>query len=95
MVRIKVSHYVLIDEHSGVKTEYIEVPKATVGDLIDQLAKKYGAKFRNLILNPKTGELQYGIIVSLNDQDVRKMKGLMTTLSDGDRVSLLPPISGG
>jgi len=95
MVRVKVSHYVLIDEHSGVKTEYVEVPKATIGDLIDQLAKKYGPKFRSLLLDPKTGELQYGIIVSLNDQDVRAMKSLMTPLKNGDRVSLLPPISGG
>ncbi|MFN8126431.1 MAG: MoaD/ThiS family protein [Candidatus Nanopelagicales bacterium] len=41
------------------------------------------------------GELRRFVNVYLNDEDVRFLDGLATTLSDGDVVTILPAVAGG
>jgi len=95
VVKVKVVHFVFLRAITNVRNEELEVETATVGCVIKELAKKYGRRFKDLILNPATGQLQYGIIVALNNRDVRSLEGLDTKVNEGDVISLLPPIPGG
>ena len=41
------------------------------------------------------GELNRYVNVYLNDEDVRVLDGLVTTVANGDAVVILPPMAGG
>ena len=92
MSRVKVTQFVT---DLAFRNEDIEVDEeTTVQDLIRALDKKYDGFEKNLI-DPKTRELQYGVIVAINQVDVRGLQGLKTGVHDGDSVAFYPLISGG
>ena len=92
MSRVKVTQFVI---DLAFRNEEIEVgEETTVQDLIRALDKKYDGFEKNLI-DPKTRELQYGVIVAINQVDVRGLQGLKTWVHDGDTVAFNPFVSGG
>lgn len=70
-----------------------EVDPGTVGDLIDQLGRKYPG-FREQVMTEE-GELHRYVNVYVNDEDARYLDKLDTEVADGDVVSLLPSVAGG
>ena len=65
---------------------------ATVGDVIQDLEKKYpGMKDR--LLDEK-GVRRF-INIFVGDEDIRFLDGLGTELKSGDRISIVPAIAGG
>ena len=65
----------------------------TLEALIDDLDGRHvGLKARLLA---EQGGLQRFVNVYVNDEDVRFMGGLGTTLADGDSVTVLPAVAGG
>jgi len=92
MSRVKVTQFVT---DLAFRNEEIEVDEeTTVQDLIRALDKKYDGFEKNLI-DLKTRKLLYGVIVTINQVDVRGLKGLKTGVHDGDSVAFYPLISGG
>lgn len=71
----------------------IEVDPGTVGDVIDQLDKRFPG-FRGQLITD-TGELHRFVNVYLNDEDVRYLEKLDTKAAEGDTISLLPSVAGG
>ena len=71
----------------------VEVDPGTIGDVIDQLDRKYPG-FRGQLITD-AGELHRFINVYLNDEDVRYLEKLDTKASEGDTISLLPSVAGG
>jgi len=61
---------------------------ATIQLLLSRLMAKYGRK---------VGEMLRGrnLVVMLNDKNIEFLDGPETSLEDGDRISILPPLSGG
>jgi molybdopterin synthase sulfur carrier subunit len=71
----------------------VEVEGANLGDLIDAMENDHpGMKERLLDEN---GELRYFVNLYLNNEDVRFLAGLSTTLNAGDEVSIVPAVAGG
>lgn len=65
---------------------------ATLAELVDDLEARFpGLKDR---VTDEAG-LRRFVNVYLNDEDVRFLDGLQTTLSDGDSVTILPAVAGG
>jgi sulfur-carrier protein len=65
---------------------------ATLADVIADLDANYpGLKDRVV----DDAGLRRFVNVYLNDEDVRFLDGLGTTLSDGDSVTILPAVAGG
>lgn len=95
MPTVLVKHYVVIREATGVREEKLEVSGSILKDLVNELSLRHGRKFWDLVVNPKTGELQRGIIVSINGADARSLGGLKAKIKDGDVVTFLPPVAGG
>lgn len=74
----------------GEKT--VTADGATLADLVADLDEKYpGLKDR---VTDDAG-LRRFVNVYLNDEDVRFLDGLATTVADGDSVTILPAVAGG
>jgi sulfur-carrier protein len=65
-----------------------------VSDLINILLKKYGEKFKDLLLD-SDGNLRDYLKIMLNGEDIRDIKGLETPLNDGDQIVMFQTIAGG
>lgn len=71
----------------------VQVSGNTVVELIDSLeALHAGLKGRLL---DDSGSLRRFVNVYLNDEDVRFLQGLDTTIPEGARVSIIPAVAGG
>ena len=65
---------------------------STLEELISDLEQRYGGLRARLI---DDGNLRRFVNVYLNDEDVRFLDGLQTTIKDGDTVTVLPAVAGG
>jgi len=71
----------------------VEVEADTLGGVIDALSAAHpGIKDR---LCDEDGSLRRFVNVYVNDEDVRFLDGLDTSLSEGDEISIVPAIAGG
>lgn len=80
-------------EAVGRKTVEREFDDAvTVGDVLVALEAEYDGLEGNLL---EDGDLAPMINVLLNGREVLHMDGVGTELSDGDTLSVFPPVAGG
>jgi MoaD family protein len=82
---------ILRDYTDGEKT--VEGKGDTLAALIDDLDARHSG-IRGRLLDDDGG-LRRFVNVYINDEDVRFLGGLETTLSDGDTVTILPAVAGG
>jgi sulfur-carrier protein len=66
---------------------------ASVGDVLKDLAANHPATQSQLF--SAEGELNRYVNVYLNDEDVRVLDGLDTSVGDGDTLVILPAMAGG
>jgi len=71
----------------------LETPGSTVGDVLRALADAHPGTRPQLFADG--GELNRYVNVYLNDEDVRVLDGLDTTVSEADTVVILPAMAGG
>jgi molybdopterin synthase sulfur carrier subunit len=71
----------------------LQTSGATVGDVLRSLAEAHPGTRSQLF--SEGGELNRYVNVYLNDEDVRVLDGLDTTVSDSDTVVILPAMAGG
>jgi sulfur-carrier protein len=71
----------------------VDASGATVGELLVALAEDYPDTREQLF--GADGELNRYVNVYLNDEDVRVLDGLDTTVSETDTVVILPAMAGG
>lgn len=79
-----------------LREEEVEISDgASVADLLMTLSEKYGSAFKKAIYE-KTGEdVKPNYIVTVNGYLLNQLDGVETKLKSGDRVVLLPIVSGG
>ena len=70
----------------------VEGSGATLSELIDDLESRH-AGLRTRLVDEKG--LRRFVNVYLNDEDVRFLGGLETSVKDGDNVTVLPAVAGG
>ena len=68
---------------------------ASVRDLLFLLAEKYGEPFQKAVYEPKGLDLKPHHILSINGLLLNQLNGIKTKLNDGDRIILMPVVSGG
>ena len=73
--------------------KHVEVPGATVGEVIAGLVASYPGLQAQLLTGD--GELNRFVNVFLNDTDVRHLQNLETPITDRDSLVLLPAMAGG
>lgn len=65
---------------------------ATLGECIDQMDREFPG-IRDRLLNEE-GEIG-AILIFLNGENVMKLEGLATSISDGDEIGIIPFAAGG
>ena len=75
------------------KKDSVELPGATVGELLTTLTSEYSDLRRHLYNDE--GKLRSFVNVYVNDEDIRYLSKDATPLNDGDTVSIVPSIAGG
>jgi sulfur-carrier protein len=70
----------------------VEGTGSTLDELISDLEQRHGGLRARLI---DDGSLRRFVNIYLNDEDVRFLAGLQTTVKDGDTVTVLPAVAGG
>jgi sulfur-carrier protein len=70
----------------------VEGDGATLEELIADLESRHPGLRDRLV---EDGALRRFVNVYLNDEDVRFLGGLETSVSDGDHVTVLPAVAGG
>ena len=73
--------------------ENTDTEAATVEELLEALARKYGTDFREDIFDG--GEIKNFYIVLHNGRMVDRSQPGKVLLNDGDTVHIFPPVSGG
>jgi sulfur-carrier protein len=71
----------------------VEASGASVGDVLRSLAQQHPATESQLF--SEEGDLNRYVNVYLNDEDVRVLDGLDTTVGDTDTIVILPAMAGG
>ena len=69
--------------------------KATVRDLLVLLAEKYGEPFKKAVYDPKDVDMKPYHILAVNGLILNQLDNLKTKLKDGDRVAVMPVVTGG
>jgi molybdopterin synthase sulfur carrier subunit len=81
---------------NSTRQEEIEIANpATVIDVLMILAEKYGEAFKKAIYEPKASDVKSNYIMTVNGYLLNQLDGVQTRLKDGDRLVLLPIVSGG
>jgi molybdopterin synthase sulfur carrier subunit len=88
---IKIEIPTPLREQSGGNAE-VEVTGSTVGAALADLVKKYPALEPKLFQN---GKIRPYINVFINNEDIRYLDEMETTVTDGVVVALIPAVAGG
>lgn len=70
----------------------VQVEAGTVGEVLQSLVAQHPDLGKQLMVD---GELRTFVNVYLNDDDVRYLQGLQTTVGERDEISIIPAIAGG
>lgn len=82
----------VLRQHTGGATE-VEASGSTIGEVLNAFASDHPDTRAQLFSSE--GELNKFVNVYLNDEDVRVLDGLDTTVADSDTVMILPAMAGG
>ena len=82
----------ILRKHAGGQAR-VEADGATLRELLEDLETSYPGITKNVLTDD--GGLHRFINVYVNDEDVRYLGSLETTVADGDTVSILPAVAGG
>lgn len=75
----------------GART--IEVAGATVGEVFDDVSRTYPKLAEQL--TSQDGGLPVFVNVFVDDEDIRYLNGLDTTVGDRTEITILPAVAGG
>jgi MoaD family protein len=96
-MKVKVEYLGHIKNMIGDKREEeIHMQDASsVADLLVLLSKKYGEQFRKAVYESGGKDLKSNFIATVNGYLLNQLKGVETTLKNGDHIILMPVVSGG
>jgi molybdopterin synthase sulfur carrier subunit len=96
-LKVTVEYLGYIKQTLGVEqAERVELKDdALVADLLFLLAEKHGESFKKAIYEPSGLDLKSNFILTVNGLLLNQLNGIETKLKDGDRVVLMPIVSGG
>jgi len=95
-LKIKVKTFASVADLVGEREIEVELEKgSTVYDLLRALFRKFGARMKKEIWDPKRDAPQAYIKIMLNGRDIDFIRGIRSELSDGDTVAIFPPVAGG
>jgi MoaD family protein len=98
ILRVSVRYFTVLREIVGKKEETLVLPKGekvTVNGVLECLREKYGKAFNEYVYDQDSGEVKGFLQFLVNGRSVSGAKAMDSSLSDGDVLAILPPVSGG
>ena len=93
-MNLELRFFATFREAVGEKTRYREYPDGTpVGEVLADLEADYPDLEGNLL--DEEGAIRDMLSILKNGRDVAHIDGTDTTLSEGDTLSIFPPVAGG
>ena len=92
VIKVKVEYLPGISYITGKKFDEVEVENDNLYNLVDELTRKYGMGLRKAIIEVKSGKINNGILIFINDQIVRNLD---VPIREGDKVVFSPVLAGG
>lgn len=92
MIRVKIEYLPGISYITGKKSDEVEIEDGKLCNLVDKLTKRYGIGFRKAIIEVKSGKINSGILIFINDEMVRDLD---VPIREGDKVAFSPVLAGG
>jgi molybdopterin synthase sulfur carrier subunit len=94
-MKVTVKFFTTLREITDKREEEIKSSNdLTVGELMEQLSKKYGRRFMDYVYDKK-GNVQSYLQFLVNGRSITTREGFKTKLKEGDRVAIIPPVGGG
>ena len=78
--------------HAGGQSS-VEAAGSTLREVVDNLVGEYPGIAGHLLADDKS--IAHFVNVYVNDEDVRYLDQLDTTVAEGDEVAILPAVAGG
>lgn len=96
-LKVKVEYLGHIKNIIGSKRqEEIEIEDhSSIADLLMLLSKKYGEPFKKAVYESGGLDVKSNFMATVNGYLLNQLKGVETKLKNGDRVTLMPVVSGG
>jgi MoaD family protein len=96
-VKVTVDYLGSIRQTLSLKqAEQVELESGSaVSNLLSVLAEKHGEPFQKAVYEPKDLDLKAHYILSVNGLLLNQLDGIRTKLKDGDRLVLMPVVTGG
>jgi molybdopterin synthase sulfur carrier subunit len=89
-MKVSILFFAKLRDLAGVRDREAVAPDgSTLGDLVEQFCREYGADFRHQI------ETSKGLRIMVNGRENEILQGLLTELKDGDTVTFFPLVFGG
>lgn len=73
----------------------LRIRKATVRDVIQDLADSLSVEARKLLIDTELNDPRPNALILLNGKEISALNGLETKVEDGDEVTLIPVSHGG
>ncbi|HZD81210.1 MAG TPA: ubiquitin-like small modifier protein 1 [Actinomycetota bacterium] len=89
---VKVKLPTILRKHAGGEPQ-VQAEGETLRDLLSDLESRYPGITKNIVSDE--GGLHRFINIYVNDEDVRYLGSLETSVKEGDTVSILPAVAGG
>lgn len=83
----------VLRQHAGGEAA-VDAQGATVGDILADLSRRFPGIAKQLDVG-RDGDIPRFMNVYLNDEDIRYLDKLATSVSDSDVISIMPAVSGG
>ena len=95
MLNIKIMFLSILTDITDVAELNLKVEdNSTIRNILNQLASKFGAKFKENIFKTSNDLSKY-VLITVNGKHIRLLEGLETKVQAGDEISFIPAIAGG
>ena len=95
-MKVKVRYLGYIGNMLRKREDEFELSKGTsLSELLKRLAGIYGEAFTREVFEPGLKDVKTGFVVTINGVLMGQLRGVDTTLSEGDSVILMSLMSGG
>lgn len=97
---VKVLLHSRIRDVAGQRDIMLDRPPGTVGDLVRELARRFGPGFSQLVFKQNSSSLQDNVVILVNGHSIKMLQGMETRIAAGDRVladtlDILEVVGGG
>jgi len=80
---------------SGKDSVSLRLEKPVVREAVVKIAEFLSSEFRHMLIDPELNDPRPNALILVNGKEISVLKGLETTVREGDQIILIPISHGG